>query len=361
MAKRQKFEVELENGRHVWLTGETISDAFRNGLKKYGGGLAVQPGNSPRFQVYAEEWYELYKKPKHRPTTLQTYRCLMDKHILPYFGAMTFDQITTNEVQRFLNQKGKMAESSVKQMKILLHEICKAAMEDGYMLKDPTASSRLTLPTRKKIREALSTEQFVGIVSSLSKLNRQDAQLVSLLCHTGMRRGEVLGLRWEDISDGMICVQRSITFKSNQPIVGPPKSHAGNRWIPIADALKPYLTDGGTGYIIGGGEQPITESKFDRTWQRISKTIDLYGATPHVLRHTYLTLLGATDANVKTIQAIAGHADIQTTMNRYVHSRHEDIRAAGEAFSRLTGELTVSSAPKPLWDNASREQKTLEN
>ena len=57
MAKRQKFEVELENGRHVWLTGETISDAFRNGLKKYGGGLAVQPGNSPRFQVYAEEWY----------------------------------------------------------------------------------------------------------------------------------------------------------------------------------------------------------------------------------------------------------------------------------------------------------------
>ena len=352
MAKRQRFEVELDDGRRVWLTGETISEAFRNGLKKYGGGTAAQK-EIPTFREYVREWYELYKKPKHRPATLQTYRCILDKHIIPYFEGMTFEQITTAEVQRFINTKDGISQSSARQMKILLHEICVSAVEDGYMVKDPTTSTRITLPTKKKTREALDTECFAEIISSLSRLREQDAILVALLCLTGMRRGEVLGLRWEDIGGGMIHIRRAVTYSRNQPVIGLPKSRTGDRYIPITDTLKTYL-EGGTGYIIGGGERPITESTFDRTWQRISRTINLYGATPHILRHTYLTLLATTGINIKTIQAIAGHSDIQITMNRYVHSRHEKIREAGKEFDRLTRNLINTTGGNLLCDKPSR-------
>ena len=113
---------------------------------------------------------------------------------------------------------------------------------------------------------------------------------------------------------------------------------------------KPLL-NGGTGYVIGGGEQSITKSMFDRTWERIGKTINLHGATPHVLRHTYLTMLGETGTNIKTIQAIAGHADIQTTMNRYVYSRNEKVLEAGRNFDHLPRQLTNTTAEESLYSN----------
>ncbi|MBP3644834.1 MAG: tyrosine-type recombinase/integrase [Clostridia bacterium] len=113
---------------------------------------------------------------------------------------------------------------------------------------------------------------------------------------------------------------------------------------------KPLL-NGGTGYVIGGGEQPITESMFDHALERIGKTINLHGATPHVLRHTYLTMLGETGTNIKTIQAIAGHADIQTTMNRYVYSRNEKLLEAGRNFDHLTRQLTNTTAEESLYSN----------
>lgn len=347
MSKRQKFHVTLPTGEQVWLTGNTISEAFSNGLMKFGGGIQVANQEAPTFRRYANEWWKLYKTPKLKPTTLQTYHNLLEKHVFPYFGDMLLNEIDTNSVQRFINERSHMAQSSVRQMRILVHEICSAAVEDGFMTKDPTSSNRLTLPTRRATREALSTEHYLDVLGSLSRLAPQDAVLVALLAYTGMRRGEALGLCWVDVDleSKLIRVERNVTFKGNQPVIGTPKSAAGYRQIPIVEELCPFLQpQRGNSFVVGGGDKPITESTFDRAWQRIGKTIDLHGATPHVLRHTYLTTLEATGTGVKTIQAIAGHANIQTTMNRYVHSRMEGIKAAGAAFSELTTQLTKPKA-----------------
>ncbi len=89
-----------------------------------------------------------------------------------------------------------------------------------------------------------------------------------------------------------------------------------------------------SGYVIGGGETPITQSTYDRAMERIGKTINMHDATAHVFRHSYLTFLGTLNTNVKTIQAIAGHLDIQTTMNRYVHKDVSQIHLAGSEFSK---------------------------
>ena len=90
-----------------------------------------------------------------------------------------------------------------------------------------------------------------------------------------MRRGEVLALQWDDIdwNAGLIHVRRNVTFAGNQPHVGTPKTEKGVRRIPIVGMLREHLEPIGAGetYIIGG-EGPITEMMFKRTYQRIAKT-----------------------------------------------------------------------------------------
>lgn len=80
----------------------------------------------------------VYKLPKLKHTTLRTYRNLLNKHILPYMGGMSLQEMTTNSIQHFFNEHAYMAQSTARQMRILLHEICAAAVEDGYLAKDPT-------------------------------------------------------------------------------------------------------------------------------------------------------------------------------------------------------------------------------
>lgn len=153
---------------------------------------------------------------------------------------------------------------------------------------------------------------------------------------TGMRRGEAIGLRWEDSNptDQLIYIRRSVTFHNNQPIIGSPKSVAGIRNVPLDKRLQAILAPHwAEGYVVGNGIKPITESAFSRTWERIEKTIDLHGATPHILRHTYITLV-STAIDIKTLQTIAVHADIQTTMNRYVHPQTDKIVEAGRILEQ---------------------------
>lgn len=334
----------------IWITGNTISEAFENGLKKVGGGESKPLRITPTFKNYAEECWTLYKLPKLKHTTLRTYRNLLDKHILPHMGGMLLQEITTNSIQRFFNEHAHMAQSTARQMRILLHEICAAAVENGYLAKDPTCSKRLILPNRKKMREALPTMDFLDVLANLPRLAPREATLLALLTYTGMRRGEALGLQWGDLDfdAGLISVECNGTFKGNQPSIGTPKSAAGRRSTPMVKELRPYLhPQQNHFFVVGDEDAPMTESAFDRAWQRIGKTVDLHGATPHIFRHTYLTMMEAAETDVKTLQTIAERADIQTTMNRYVHSRLEGTQTAGVALSELTAKLTCEIVRKP--------------
>lgn len=342
MAKRIKQRIEI-NGETRWVTGATQQEVILAAAKILAESGAIvseakQPAQAPLFSECAWRWFEVYKVPKLKPNSAYNYRHDMENHVLPAFADRRIDEIKPSDIQAFLNTKRDKAKSTVKHIWLILHGVFSTAVWDGYIDKDPTAeANRYTMSKRKAKREALSTEAVQDIINHLNRLEGNDLCLLALLIYTGMRRSEVLGLRWEDVDfeRGLIHVQRAVTFKDNQPVVGTTKSEAGVRYIPLEAQLKAILSPMRQlrGYVIGQ-EKPLTETAYKRTWERIGRKIDLHGATAHVFRHTYITMAAA-HVDIKTLQSIAGHADISTTMNRYAHGREDKIIAAGQALQTM--------------------------
>ena len=353
MTKRERERVQIgmdAAGKPVytWVEGKNRQDFLIKAaqtLLAYGMLDGCKPEQqekapqTPTFRQYAEQWWELYKLPKLRHTTRTTYRNLLDNHILPYFGKLRLEEISTNTIQAFYNANREKAKSTTRQMSILLHQVFDMAVEDGYMRTNPTESKRLSMSGSKKKREALSMREVQDILQSLDRLLPQERMTVALLLLTGMRRGEALGLCWEHIDwdRKLIHVEQAVTFLNNQPVLGDTKSEAGNRTIPLDTQLGAILLPERKerGFVLGDGEKPLTERTFTRLWQRIGRKIDLHDATPHIFRHTYITMAASSGIDVKTLQEIAGHSDIKMTMERYAHAREEKVMQAGAMIGNV--------------------------
>ena len=347
MAKRLKERIQVgedANGKplYEWIDGYSRQELFMKAaavLQKYGKvdvpAEKTEP-HTPYFASYLEMWWKLYKVPKLRHTTRTSYRNAIDLRILPFFKGMRLEDISTNTIQAFYNKHEWMAHSSIHQMSVILHQVFDLAVEDGHMKFNPTESKRLFMKGTKQKREALRDCDVKEIMDKLSLLEAKDRIPLAILLYTGVRRGEALGLRWENLDwkKGVIHIEQAVTFLNNQPVLGETKSDAGIRTVPfderLMDVLRPYRQI--VGFIVGDGITPMTERTFTRMWQRIDRTIDLHGATPHTFRHTYITLAASSGIDVKTLQSIAGHSDIKMTMDRYAHKRDEKIV---EAWARI--------------------------
>lgn len=357
MAKTYKQRVKVgvtedKEPIYKWALGHTVEELNDNIVRLYveygmidkfihfDKALEVGRVDIPTFKEYANKWFDTYKKPKLKPTTLQGYRSNMKMHLFPAFGDMRLDDITVDTLQKFLNDRVNLAKNTVHTMFVLFSEIMDSAFEDRYIQSNPAKSRRITIPsTKKKERQALSPEQLRLIIAQISEklTDVTERRLMALLLFTGMRRGEVMGLRWEDIDfeRRLIAVNRAVSYTTNQPIISTPKTKSGKRVIPLddqlADFLMPHLD---TGYVIGGKEPP-TLMVTRRLLRNLEKKIDMFGATPHVFRHSYISALAEAGVDLKTIQQISGHSNVTTTMGIYAHTRLGLVQEAGGKVAKL--------------------------
>jgi len=192
---------------------------------------------------------------------------------------------------------------------------------------------------KKKERQALPLGRFKQIINGLHLLELADRRYLALILFTGMRRGEALGLRWEDIDveNGLIHIRRGVTHpQQNQPnIEDLPKTKNGVRDVPLDSMLIDFLSPMSKKGFIIGGEKPISLSSFRAMWKRINKAIDLKGVTSHIFRHSYLTYAAGETTDLKTLQALAGHSTIQMTMDHYVHVQPEKLKELGNKMHNL--------------------------
>ena len=285
-----------------------------------------------QFKPLVENWLEVYKRPKLTARTYQTYVGYLKTHIFPAFGDKFVEEITAEDVQRFLNDRRHLGKKSLKNYLNLVRQIMDEAIEQKLIKDNPAKSKHIMIPSdRVKPRKALTLDQFKDILMQVERLpeGREKLALVVLI-FIGMRRGELLGLRWNDFDfDGkFVQIQRSVTHPKNAPEIGKTKTHNGVRMVGFGDYFEQMILPmKATGFLLGG-DSPLSRKQYLTLWKHINKVVDLHGATPHVLRHTYLTYLASMNIDPKTVQAVAGHGDIQTTMNIYVHETSENVKAA---------------------------------
>ena len=284
---------------------------------------------------YASEW--LQRKRRIKKTTQIIYKTYLKDYIIPSLGRKKVADITPADVQAMLDKYRKLSRKTLTQTKSILSQIMKYAVSDEIIKRNPCSNVDIEIPSdRVSVRQALPAEEYRDIISQLGNLFPDGRRYLALCLFTAMRKGEVLALRWEDIDDEVIHVKRNITYPhQNAPVISTPKTNAGIRNIPLIPALVKFLSPMGKKGYIFGGNVPFRSSDFNAMWRRINKTIDLHGATSHILRHSYLTYAVGETTDYKTVQGISGHADVFTLMNRYAHPQAEKMRQLSEKMGEF--------------------------
>lgn len=335
--------------------------------------------------------FELYMsdKPKLKESTRTNYLYMYRKYVQDDLGTKKIASIKYSDIKAFYNSlimKKGFKPNSMEIIHTIIHPVFTLAVRDNYIRINPAAGAMAEIKKshewKKPKRHSLTIkeqETFIDYMFS-HKIYNHWLPLFTVLLGTGCRIGEVCGLRWEDcdFERGIITIDHNMIYKKYEGDakatyhITTPKTDAGIRIVPMLSAVKEALqteferqkltgfnesiVDGYTGFIFQTRYgDPISPSNVDKAIIRIytdyneDETIlaDKEGREPflirhfsaHNLRHTFCTRFCENETNIKVIQEIMGHADIETTMNIYAEATEQQKVSS---FENLEGKIKIS-------------------
>lgn len=319
-----------------------------------------------------------------KESTRCCYNDIYGKHIRPVIGDKPISKIKPTEIQRLYQlmvSDSGVNPTTAQKAHSIIYQIFENAVMDNIIRINPASNAfrnfRKTTELSPACREPLTTEQqavFIDYVYSSRQYNRL-ANLFTVLLGTGMRIGEALGLRWCDcdFEEGIIHVTHALMYKRGEDgnyryRISSPKTEAGNREIPMLDAVKiallrerdkkrgnrkRFVVDGYTDFVfLNNSGQVYTQSFIYDAIQGITTSYNkeeyakaleenrqpryLPKISAHILRHTFCTRMCESDVNIKVLQDIMGHRNIRTTMETYAKAlkdkKVETMQALNGAF-----------------------------
>lgn len=315
-----------------------------------------QLAENPLVWQYAQTWYKLYT-PRLSDSRKSDYAIAINRHICPIIGARHMLDVTPGDIADVMLSCADLSRSSQDKIVCALKKIFAAGEKAGVVRVNPCVDLRAG-GKRAAEKEALTRQQMRTLEDAVAGTRIYPFVMIGL--YAGLRREEILGLQWDCVHlDGAapyISVRRALRWVHNQPVVSDElKSAAARRDVPIPPTLVGCLADlqrTATGdYVISSSDgQPWSMTAYRNAWRYITRrqtgtakrtehgetvlrekklgetvrnskvqiTID-FGVTPHILRHTYITSLILSGANVKVVQYLAGHSKVETTLNIYTH------------------------------------------
>lgn len=285
------------------------------------------------FAEWAYQWLETYKKPDiDENTYLYTYKCTIYKHLIPYFGSAQLNNIKPVDIKNFYLSKNYMSKSRLSKMHICLNGIFETAIDNDLCYKNPAKKIKFTSLQQKKEKKVYTDNEIIFVKTFFYDKFPE----VVLLLETGLRRGELLGLKWEDIDieHKTLSVNRSIAEKYGGGItINPPKWNS-YRTIPLSDVaiqlLKNLKSEGKEYLFPSCNNTPQSPNTWSQKLSRHMKNLppSIPALTAHELRHTYGTYLRRHSVDIYTIQKLLGHKNISVTSEIYVHNEMEILRIA---------------------------------
>lgn len=196
---------------------------------------------------------------------------------------------------------------------------------NGLVAKSPV-STTLKLNGKKAVeKEPLTAADCNLLLERVKNLRAKTFLLIAL--HTGMRRGEILGLQWDDVDfkSRMIHIRHNAVITEHETTVNDfLKTAAGRRDVPLTDELEQWLAAQKklthSKYVIAmENHKPLTKSSYRSLWRLIERELPEKHITAHILRHTYITRLFEAGLDVKEVQYLAGHSTMDMTLKVYTH------------------------------------------
>lgn len=285
------------------------------------------------FTEWVKRWQILKLRCRVKESTQQTYNLILRRYIIPIIGNIDLSEITPEKVVDMLTQLTNCgySERTKGMVLYLLSSIMNAAVENDLIKRNPCKKIGIVKSNRCRDQHVLTKEEQMV-------LEEGDELSILIALYTGMRIGEICGLKWSDINweANTISVNRTVQ-RVRQPdgktrlIESTPKTINSYRVIPLADKLRKELelhTKGNNGYILGKDGHACDPRTLQRKLKAIAERAGLSNIHFHSLRHTFATRMLAIGIDVKTVSMLLGHSSVNTTLNIYMHSNMDLKREA---------------------------------
>jgi integrase len=298
------------------------------------------------FERFVLERWEPNIYPMLRLLTVRNYKYIVRTHLLPFFGSMRLPEITPADVQMFLAQKAKpLAPRSVLSLRNRLLKIFGSAVKWGYLERNPAQGAEVPALVDTRDRRTLTPDQMRRL---LAVLEEPYHTMVLLAVLSGLRRGEIFGLRWKsvDLGEGSLLVSES-NFEGH---AAPVKTRASRRKVFVDTllvealaALRPeryqpddfvFPSEKGTALHATNVQRRVLNPACERA--RIPRV------SWHNFRYTYSTWADPSGESIKALQAQLGHTDSKLTLSVYTQPMPE----AQRRIARKVAGVLLPVAPK---------------
>jgi len=284
----------------------------------------LQRRSSTRFRDFAEEWMTTYAKVHVRPSTLATYRWILDYHLLPAFGDQFVTAISARSVQAYLSEKIQhVAPKTANHGLVLLKEILEAAVTWGRIPTNPAkGTKKLKVPRRE-----LAVWTTGEIRKFLLAANDRWRPLFVTAVFTGLRLGELQAMAWDkqnrpNFTTNKIEINCSYNHRTRR--LGSPKSERSVRTVDMPPSVRQSLlalSKSSEGRLVFPGMRggPIPPGVAARAFHATIKRAGIQRIRFHDLRHTFASLLIAAGKNPKYVAVQMGHHSAAFTFDTYGH------------------------------------------
>lgn len=350
------------NGKYIkksiyGRTQKELESKIHEITNKINSGVAVWQ-NDITFSQLAQIWMDQY-----HPTETEKwkYQKQMDinRHLLPTLGGMYVRDLKQVHLQSIISSLAKQgyATGTMKKIKQTAERIMRVAVDSDLIIKNPFSGIRVPY-VEPEPRRAL-TEDEIDLITSNWQGTRMGLAAMIML-YTGLRIGEVVPLDWMDVDmdERVVRVRKARSVLKNKLTIKPPKTKAGIRSVPIPEVLYDALAsvEKKRGLICPDAKgNMMSENAQKSAWKSFLNHLNecaggKMGAgprkpvvvidriTPHMLRHTYATMLFDAGVDVKSAQKFLGHTDIEVTLSIYTHlTKYKEEQAIQMLDNHLKG------------------------
>ncbi len=276
------------------------------------------------------EWLYLNQH-RLKPASWQKYNNIFIKHIKNQIGNYPVIQISPSIMKRYADDKlcTGLSANTVNGILVFIHTCLKYAnrqyglpLIEIIYLKEPKKEMRVF-----SVEEQECLTRFLINETDIYKLG------VLVAMYTGIRIGELCALKWKDVSNGIITINKTMQRlqkggeSASEIVVDDPKSESSIRKIPIPDFLEEYIEKfrlSDENNFISRLYHPVVEPRvLQYQFKKYLKICGIESATFHTLRHTFATRCVECEVDIKTLSCLLGHSEASITLNKYVHSSFE--------------------------------------